>query len=101
MDKGQGPGGHLDIDLSGGHVVNDVPTTIISVSVVGDELHVVSKQTSMALFAVYNDASACPDVVWKDVYAVKDGRIVLARTIRGRHTPSQNIPETIEFPEDD
>ena len=41
-----------------------------------------------------------PDEVRKHVYKVRDGKIVLDRTVIGRHTPSSMTPEKIEFGEE-
>lgn len=40
-------------------------------------------------------------MVWKEIYVVKDGLIVLEKIIQGVHTPSRAMPETIEFEEED
>lgn len=37
------------------------------------------------------------DRVWKEVYGLKDGKMTLLEVIHGKHTPSHNVQETIEF----
>lgn len=40
-----------------------------------------------------------PDRVWKEIYGVKRGEIVLEKTIQGMLCPAHMVEERIEFPE--
>ena len=48
-----------------------------------------------------NPPRRSPDSVWKDVYGVLNGAIVLLRTVTGSHRPSEVVPEVIAFEEGD
>jgi hypothetical protein len=38
-----------------------------------------------------------PDKVWKEIYGVKDGKIVLLKTVNGRHEPAKRLDERFIF----
>jgi len=44
-----------------------------------------------------NYASTPADRIWKEVYGLKDGKMTLLEVIHGKHTPSHNVQETLEF----
>lgn len=68
---------------------------IVSASLTDDgRLEVVTRAKSGH---AYGAGLPVPDKVTKRVYAAVDGRIVLERTVEGRHTPQRFIPEAIEF----
>ena len=43
--------------------------------------------------------ATCPDLIWKDIYGVRKGRIVFLKKIEGQHIPEQTIPEEFIFDE--
>jgi hypothetical protein len=71
---------------------------IISVTLVNGKLEVIRKIPSNLM---YGNGLSTPDSVFKDIYGVKGDEIVLEQTIQGKHTPPQNIPEKIEFDEEE
>lgn len=60
-------------------------------------IYVTFRQTSLLS---YPDGSQSPDKVWREVYGIKDNKLLLLNTIEGKHTPGYYIEETIEFPEE-
>jgi hypothetical protein len=40
-----------------------------------------------------------PDKIWKEIYGIKDGKIILQRRIDGKHIPAMWIEEKIIFDE--
>lgn len=40
-----------------------------------------------------------PDKIWKEIYGIKDGKIILQRRIEGKHIPAMWIEEKIIFDE--
>ena len=40
-----------------------------------------------------------PDKIWKEIYGVKDGRIILQRRVEGKHIPAMWVDEKIIFDE--
>ncbi|MDB4314462.1 hypothetical protein N9955_00375 [bacterium] len=74
-------------------------TQIVSVDVGEDSISIVYRSPSETMYAC-NPPRACPDEVIKKVYRAVDGKIVLDKEIRGKHTPHAYVPETIEFPEE-
>lgn len=40
-----------------------------------------------------------PDTVWKEIYKVKNGKLVLVETTPGEHYPAHWVPERIVFKE--
>lgn len=44
---------------------------------------------------VYPEDGGPPDKVWKEIYGVKDGKIVLLKTVEGKHVPAQWVEEKI------
>lgn len=71
------------------------PEQIVSVALTDDgRLEVVTRVKSGH---AYGTGQPVPDKVTKRVYAAVEGRVVLERTVDGRHTPPRFIPEAIEF----
>ena len=68
---------------------------IVSVELVGGELHVAWRQQSDMQLDSYPSRPA-PDNVWKDIYGAVDGEVRLVRTVRGTHIP--RTPERFVFP---
>jgi len=50
-------------------------------------------------YGYHNSLSYTPDRVWKEIYGIANGRIALLKVINGTVTPSQTLPEEIEFGE--
>lgn len=59
------------------------------------ELHIVLRFPSQITFG---NGVPWPDKIIKEIYRCIDGKIVLDEIITGKHTPSQIIPEIINFP---
>lgn len=75
--------------------MNDYDCKIISVILTeSGELEVVRKYPSNS---AYGNGQACPDKVTKETYRSENGKIVLASTVEGKHTPSHVVKELIEF----
>lgn len=71
--------------------------TLHSVQLKDGKLHVIHRQLSGQVLLSY-PAQPAPDKVWKEIYGVKNGEIVLEDTIDGVHRPERTVPESIEFP---
>ena len=69
---------------------------IISAELVEGELHIVCREPSNLVYAVYPSRNA-PDKVWKEIYVSDGEKIVLKEMIEGKHTPSKTLPETFTF----
>ncbi|MEN3054157.1 MAG: hypothetical protein ABC559_02050 [Candidatus Methanosuratincola petrocarbonis] len=41
-----------------------------------------------------------PDTVWKEIYEIKDGKLVLVKRVEGRHFPAHFVGEQIIFDEE-
>jgi hypothetical protein len=39
-----------------------------------------------------------PDSVWKEIYTIKENKLILSDTVQGVHTPAHMVQESIEFP---
>ena len=80
-----------------GHAWNSY-TTIEEVELSDDGrfLYVVYRTPSMAMYMTYPPTQA-PDSVWRDVYGVKDGRIVMLGQQGARVTPEKVEPESYRF----
>lgn len=48
----------------------------------------------------YPNGQQHPDKVWKEIYGIKDNKLLLLKTIEGKHTPGYYVEETIEFQEE-
>jgi len=46
---------------------------------------------------VYGNGQPAPDKVTKEIYRCEGGKIVLAETVEGKHTPARMMNEQIEF----
>lgn len=76
--------------------------TIVSVNIINGKLEVVRRIPSNTCLAIWRSDGVSvnsPDSIFKDIYGVKDGAIILERTIQANITPAQTIPESISFPE--
>ena len=60
------------------------------------ELEVVYRSPSNIMYTTYPPRPK-PDTVFKDIYKVKGGRIVLSETIKGKLIPPEIFAEKIEF----
>lgn len=75
--------------------------TVESVALVNGQLEIVKRSAS---YPVYVPAVACwpnncdlrSQRVWKEVYGVKDGKLILLETIEGKIVPAQ--AERVEWP---
>lgn len=74
-----------------------VQHTIKSVTPMSDgTLEIVRQYPSNMMLASYPPRPA-PDRVVKEIFGVKDDKIVLLRTVEGKHFPAKQMPERIEF----
>ncbi len=74
----------------------DTPS-IISATV--NEARVEITKRAKPLFNYTSLGSAQPsDKVWKEIWELREGRLVRLPDIEGRHTPPYTIPEAIAFP---
>lgn len=71
---------------------------ILSVALVDGKLVVERSVPSNCVQLTYPPQTA-PDNRFKDIYSVKDGKIVLETILRARYTPS--VPEKYEYGQDD
>lgn len=46
---------------------------------------------------INEDGSPVPDIVYKERFEVRDGKIALVEVIEGKHTPGYYVDERIEF----
>ena len=75
------------------------PHAIKSVTPMPDgTLEIVRRYPGNMMFYSYPPRQA-PDRIVKEVYGAKDGKVVLLRTVEGKHFPAEQVPERIEFSE--
>lgn len=60
------------------------------------EFEVIRRYPSNLMFACY-PAKPAPDRVTKEIYGVKEGKIVLDELIEGKHTLEHTISKSITF----
>lgn len=71
------------------------PHKIVSVTLTSEgDIEVVRQYPSNIK---YGNGNSAPDRVIKEIYRVKDGKIVLFTTVEGKHTPAYMVHEKIEF----
>ena len=80
---------------TGGMYSNPV---IIAVQVGEISVLVTKRATPNFTYAVIGPNSRPPDMVWREVWEIEDGKLIRKEDVHGRHTPSQTLPEAIEFP---
>jgi hypothetical protein len=74
------------------------PVDTVSATLVGGRLEVVRRRSSGMAYAVLSPWSRpCPDVVWREVYAARDGKVVLLDAVLGTHVPAQWSSAQIVF----
>jgi hypothetical protein len=61
-------------------------------------LEVVYRTLSNTVFTS-NPPVQAPDYIEKEIYEVKDNKLVWVKTVSGVHTPAHSVPESIAFPE--
>lgn len=78
----------------------DITPNIISVNLIngGDTLQVIKRHPNNVMYTS-NPTIPVPDKLTKEIYSVVDAKIVLTKTIEGKVTPQQIIPERFEFDE--
>ena len=65
-----------------------------------NQIEVAFREESNSILTSY-PAQAAPDLVWKEIYGVVDGKIKLVKTIKGEHQPGRFVEERITFPEEE
>ena len=68
---------------------------ITSANLVDGKLEVIRRIPSNMVLC---NGFSVADTVFKDIYVVEDGKIVLDKTVKGVVTPEKSTPEVIEFP---
>lgn len=71
---------------------------LIGVEIAEDGVEVIRRKKSHAYFTV-DPPIPVPDLVWKEVYHIVDGRLKFIDKVRGHHTPGYNVSESFEFDE--
>lgn len=78
------------------------PNVVIKTVYLKDgKLEVIKREPSNQCYAVYRTdgrSTQVPDKVWKEIYGVKDGKIVLEQTIDAEVIPEKYTPEVLSFP---
>jgi len=69
---------------------------IESVQLVEGKLEVVVREPSNTVL-MSNPPKLAPDKIYKEIYGVSDGKIVLEKTILGKHTPARVVEEAFIF----
>jgi hypothetical protein len=72
---------------------------IISCKICDDYVEISYREPSNSQFQTW-PPQPVPDKIWKEIYRVVDGKIKLAKTINGRHTPSCTVNESFSYDED-
>ena len=70
---------------------------IVNAIVFEDRVEITYRLKSHAVLCSYPPQPA-PDAVWKDVYIVKDGKLVFDKKVNGVHAPARTTPERSDFP---
>ena len=60
---------------------------------------VVYRRPSNAIYCNNGPQQVVPDSIWKEIWKVKDGELVLIETKQGQHVPARHVPETFTFDE--
>ena len=56
------------------------------------------KRSIETLLAVLSTPPRFPlDIIWMEIYRIKDGKFYMYKTIKGKHTPGSINPEKLEF----
>ena len=92
----------------GESVVNDgqelVPEPydeVLNINLTEDgKLEIIKRRYSDAVYASY-PPSPVPDTIWKEVYGVRDSRIVLVKKVPGKHIPRRILEEEFIFSDDE
>ena len=71
--------------------------TIISVNLIDGKIEVVKREENMIGEICMSDRTV--DKIWKVIYGVRDGEIILEKRIEGEHKPSYFVGEEIIFKE--
>jgi hypothetical protein len=81
------------------HQSNGYSVEVVSTELRGDGTLVIIKRTRTIGIKSWNPPELYADTVWKEVYGVKDGKIVLLREVNGIHRPRQweLKPDEIHF----
>ena len=81
------------------------PKTVVDVQVTPETIEITYIKRAMYSLTTYNNISignsydvANPDIVFKEIYGVKDGKLTLLNTVIGKIIPPK-LEETYEFPE--
>jgi len=69
---------------------------IVKAKVTEDSVEIIRQYPSNAS---QGNGEPMPDQVFKEVYVVRDGKIVLDRQVQGKHTPAHTVRESITFSE--
>ena len=64
----------------------------------GTKLEIIYRTPSNITYACY-PARPAPDTIEKEIWEVKNGKLVFQKSVYGTHTPAHNVPESITFPE--
>lgn len=72
-------------------------STVVGVKLTDQgEFVVIRRYPSNSMFTCY-PAKPVPDRVTKEIYRVKEGKIVLDEVIEGKHIPQHTVSESITF----
>ena len=81
------------------------PKTVVDVQVLENTIEITYIRRAMYSITTYNNISignsfdvSNPDLVFKEIYGVQDGKLTLLKTIEGKIIPPK-LEETYEFPE--
>jgi hypothetical protein len=74
---------------------------IKSVTLTSDgKLEVICREESNIVL-LSNPPQSQPPIIWKNIYACKDGKIVLEKRVYAKVTPEHTIPESYEWEGDE
>lgn len=60
------------------------------------QIEVVRKKPHNSILAVYCP-NGCPDTIWKEIYGIVEGKLVLIERINGTHIPAHFVQEQYKF----
>lgn len=65
-----------------------------------NQFEIIKTIHSNASYTSSNGSTSVPDKVWKEIYGVINGKLILIKSIEGIHIPARHTEERYEFPED-